>query len=145
MAITPAAQRHRAILGKDPSAIQLQLYEKFPDFLGFSDRELNAERLEAIVLLALTSGSKDDRVILFAPIAHEVWVLENFNAVADSIFSHCKTLPNRVAIAQAYKKLFEKIALTGRLLQVQKEPTHWLSFGFASDDPVPEWMGRRLL
>ncbi len=144
MPITPA-DKHRVILGKEPTPTQLELYTRYPAYRGFSDRTLNAEKLEAVILLALVSGGINERVLCCAPVAHENWVVAQFNEVATTAFNHCKTLPNKLVIANAYAKLFSKVAIIGRLLQITDEPSHWVSFGFSKDDPLPEWMPKRLI
>jgi hypothetical protein len=147
MAITPMSQ-HRTVLGKEATAEQVRLYSKFPEFRGFSDRTLDLEKFEATVLLALMAGAKAERVIFCAPQAHESWVIAQFNDVASIVFDGCKKVENkqkRVAIAKLYSSLFSKISITGRLLQLPAEPAHWMSFGFAVDDPIPEWVSNRLL
>ena len=139
---TPTSAKHRILLGKEETEKQSQLYVQYPQLRGFSDDSLNAEVLEAIVVLALTAGK--DRVLLLAPPAHSEWVLQEFEKVTDVIFSVCKTHPNPGRIAQGYGKLFEKVAIAGRVLQMD-EPGHWVSFGFKKADPVPEWLSSRLL
>ena len=140
---TPAAiERHRVILGKEPTPEQVRLYTKFPEFRGFSGLELDEERAEATILLALTFGTRQDRVLFCAPSAHEDWVVGQFNKAADLAFAHCKTLNNKVVIAQFYRDLFAKVLLVGNLLP--SEPTHWVAFGFLKD-PTPDWMSKRLL
>ena len=137
---------HARILGKEPTSEQLEFYAKFPTFLGFSDRSLNSERLEAVILKALLIKPLEDRVVMFAPVAHEEWVLEKYNSLANTVFNVCKGLRgSKVPLAQFYSKSFQRIAITGRLLQLPGEPKHWVSFGFSVEDPIPEWMSKRLI
>ena len=143
MAITPVVQ-HQLVLGKDPTASQVTFYEKTPGFRGLSDRSLDFEQLEATLILGLFSGTINDRVLMFAPVAHEAWVLEGFNTVISTIFEQCKKSEKAMARAKGYQTLFSKIALTGRLLQLETEPPHWVSFGFSKEDPLPEWMPVKL-
>jgi hypothetical protein len=139
------AASHRILLGKDPTETQIRLYENFPAFRGFSDKTLNPEVLEATIVLGLTFGLARDRVFVLAPVAHEDWVLAEFNKVTDLVFNECKKNPNRVRIAEGYGRLFKKLAIMGRLLQFKEEPVRWVSFGFSAEDPIPEWMPQRLL
>jgi len=151
MASTPTistsqnVERHRTLLGKEPTGIQVRLYENFPTFRGFSDKTLNPEVLEAVIVLGLTFGTAQDRVFVLAPVAHEDWVLEEFNKVTDLVFNECKKHPHRARVAKAYGTLFKKMAIMGRLLQFKEEPVRWVSFGFSAEDPIPEWMPQRLL
>jgi hypothetical protein len=143
--VTPLAAKHRTLLGKEPTAIQEQLYTRFPEFRGFSDRDLDSDKLEAVIVLGLLYGTVTEKVFVLAPVAHERWVLDHFNAVCDRVFEGCKKEKNRAHIAKVYGLMFKKLMLTGRLLQFQDEPTHWVSFGFAVGDVLPDWMGSRLL
>jgi hypothetical protein len=144
MSTTPETQ-HEVILGRKPTPKQCMLYSNYPRYCGFSDRSKSDEILEAVVLLALTMDKKADRVYLLAPVQYEDWVLEKFNSVADTIFGGCKKHPKGVALAKFYASLFKRIGIFGRLLQLTEEPRHWVSFGFAVDDPLPAWMRERLL
>jgi hypothetical protein len=145
MASTPTTRHHCTILGKDPSEKQTLFYANFPTFRGFSDQTLDPEILEAIIITALTFGAAQDRVFLLAPVAHEDWVLEEFNKVTDLIFNKLKKSPDQVKMATFYGVLFKKIAIMGRLLQFKGEPARWVSFGFSAEDPIPEWMSPKLL
>ena len=144
-ATTPFAIRHSLLLGKEPTATQMRLYSQFPEFRGFSDRTLDTEKLEAIVVLGLTFGPVPHRVHLLAPVAHEDWVIDAINKVTDQVFEACKKQKNPVAFARGCGEMFKKLALMGRLLQIPAEPERWVSFGFAVEDPLPPWMPRRLL
>lgn len=139
---------HSQVIGAQPSADQESLYRVFPDFRGYSDTSLNTDRFDAVVLVALSVAAKNDAVVVFAPTAHEKWVVSQFNDLADRIFTQCKAIggakAKRVQLAKAYETMFNRIQLTGRLLQVPKEPPHWLSFGFVASGPLPEWMPDKL-
>lgn len=101
---------------------------------------------EAVLLLALRSGTASDRIIVLAPLTQEGWLLEQCERMAMTCFEGCKKYPSRVKeLVYGYTRLFQKLKMTGRLLQLQEEPQHWVSFGFAVDDPLPEWVTNRLL
>lgn len=142
---TPTKEKHKTLLGKDPTPTQLCLYANFPEFRGFSDRTLDPEKLEAVLVLGLTFGTVRDRVFVLAPVAHENWVMEQFNAVCDRVFEVCKREKNRLHISKVYGLMFQKLVVMGRLLQLEHEPSHWVSFGFAVDEELPAWMGSHLL
>jgi len=142
---SPNSERHRTLLGKEPTETQVQLYSRFPEFRGFSDQTLDPEILEAIVILGLTFGTVQERVFVLAPVVHENWVLAEFNKVTDLVFNEVKKHPNRAGVAKAYGMMFKKLALMGRLLQFKEEPARWVSFGFSAEDPIPDWMPPRLL
>jgi hypothetical protein len=138
-------QKHLTLLDKKATKKQTYFYSRFPEYRGVSDRSLDAELLEAVLIAALTFGTYDDRVCVFAPIVHESWVLDQFNQIAGIIFGTCYKAPDKVKVAEGYKRMFKKILLAGKFLQLPEEPSHWVSFGFAVDDPIPEWMQKRLL
>lgn len=139
---------HSQVIGAQPSADQEALYRVFPDLRGYSDVSLNTDRFDAVVLVALHLAAKNEGVLVFAPTAHEKWVVSQFNDLADRIFSRCKAIggdkAKRTQLAKAYETMFGRISLTGRLLQIPKEPSHWLSFGFEASGPLPEWMPDKL-
>lgn len=139
---------HSQVIGVQPSVDQKALYRVIPDLRGYSDTDLNIERFDAVVLVALHLAAKNEGVLVFAPTAHEKWVVAQFNELADRIFSRCKSMggekANRTQLAKAYATMFNRISFTGRLLQIS-EPAHWVSFGFESSGPLPDWMPDKLL
>jgi len=143
--ITPLHLKHFVLLDKKATDKQKLFYSKFPEYRGVSDQFLDAEILEAVFIAALTFGTFDDRVCVFAPIMHESWILDQFKRVAKVIFQGCHRAQDKVKTAEGYKRMFGKILLGGRFLQLPKEPSHWVAFGFTMDDPIPEWMKKRLL
>ena len=142
---TPLSERHAILLGKDPTSVQQQLYSRYPEVRGFSDHALDPERLEAAVVAALTTGKANERVLLLAPVSHEVWVLDGINDVAARMFERCKMQRDPAAFARGLGTLFQKLLVAGRLLQLPAEPPYWVSFGFSIEDPLPEWMTGRLI
>lgn len=140
----PLYKKHEFLLGKKATAKQASFYNKFPEFRGLSDRSLDPEILEAVLISALMFGTVRDRVCILAPLAHENWVLEQFNKTADIVFEICKKQQDKVAVAKSYSLLFKKIVILGKILQIP-EPSHWVSFGFAVSDPIPPWVEFRLL
>lgn len=142
---TPLGERHKILLGKDPTPAQLELYSRYPDVRGFSERSLDVEKLEAAVVAGLTSGKPTDRVLLLAPVAHEVWVLDGINSIAAVMFERAKQQRDPVAFAKGLSTLFQKLVVLGRLLQITTEPEHWVSFGFSKEDPLPEWMPAKMI
>jgi len=140
---------HANIIGGSLTEDQKALYSVFPEFRGYSDSGLNAKRLEACVLIALSEAANSDKVLIFAPVAHEKWVIDCHNDLADRIFTRCRSLggdkASRVGLARAYKMLFQRVFITGKLLQIVDPPPHWVSFGFRATDPLPGWMSGKLL
>lgn len=143
----PAAEWHRTMLGLEPTEQQSKLYNSYPKYRGIADPALDPKVAEAILILALSSGFAQDKVLVLAPLSHEKWVLSQVNQLVVQTFQHCKmrTLDQAKREIAAYTQLFKKLQLTGRLLQLPKEPQHWVSFGFTLQDPLPEWMRPRLL
>lgn len=133
------------MLGKEATPKQCRLYSKFPKFRGFSNKSLDPEILEAILVSALLFGSYNERVIVLAPPNRESWLFEQLDQMTRTIFKGCKKDPDPIRSAKGYAALFKKISVFGRPLQFRKEPSYWLSFGFAISDPVPSWMSQRLL
>lgn len=145
MALT-TTEWHRIVLGTEPTAGQLRLYNQWPDFRGISDRTPDPKVAEATILLALRSGSASDRVLVLAPLAQEEWLLKQIESMAINCFERCKGNPSRAKdLISKFTLLFKKLAMTGRLLQLEEEPQHWVSFGFSVDDALPSWMPPRLL
>jgi hypothetical protein len=137
------------MLGKEPSNVQAQLYDKWPNFRGISSTAQDSAIAESAFVLAIRSGFADDKVLVLAPPTQEKWLLEQFSAFVDTIFERAKLAsdPDTVArTVKGYSKLFHKVVLTGRLLQLHREPQYWVSFGFTSTDKVvPAWVTRRIL
>lgn len=142
---TPLADKHRVLLSKEPTLQQVKLYSNFPEYRGFSDNSLNVECLEACLLAAMLFGTPQDQVVFLAPASQEDWVFQQFNGVADVLFLECQKSPNRVWLAQSIAKLFKKVTLAKNPVQLAQEPNRWVSFGFSSEDPLPAWVGSRLL
>lgn len=142
---TPNTKRHETLLGKEATKRQRHFYEKFPEFRGISDSSLDPEILEAVLISALTFGAAQDRIYFFAPLAHEEWVLKQFNQIADVIFERCKKWSKPVDKAKGIAMLFKKIVIIGKLPQIPSEPKCWVSFGFTTQDFIPEWMEPKLM
>ena len=140
-----AVRWHHTILSAEPSQEQMKLYDAWPNFRGFSDRSLDPAVVEAVIILALRSGKAEDRVLLLAPAEIEGWVLERFESLALRCFEGHRSRENAAEMINGFTRLFRKIVLTGRVLQLQEEPLYWMSFGFCEVDPLPSWMAGRLL
>ena len=137
---------HTQIIGDSPNDDQAAIYQAYPKHRGYSDSHLNIARFEAVMLLALCQAAKSEIVLVLAPEAREAWVIEHFNKLADRIFARCKEASgNRVELARAYKLMFKRTYITGRLLQIDREPPQWVSFGWHAEDPLPEWLPGKLL
>lgn len=72
-------------------------------------------------------------------------MLDRFDSLATRCFHGNRGRANAAEMIVGCTKLFRKIVLTGRLLQLREEPSHWMSFGFCVDDVLPSWMAGRLL
>lgn len=142
MADIATREWHRVLLGTTPSAVQQTLYQQYPQVCGYSSSDRNPELLEAVSLLALRSGSAEDRPLILAPIAMEAWVLEGIEQMAINVFQRCRHSPK---LLKGYTQLFQKLQLTGRVLQLPGEPKHWVSIGFSIGDVIPDWMRGKLL
>ena len=141
---------HSQIIGVEPNDDQKRLYASFTDFRGYSDDDLNSDRFEAIVLLSLSEAAQSEQgVLVFAPPVHEGWVIRHFNELADRIFTRCKSIggeaTKRIELARAYQTMFERVHLTGKLMQIHEAPARWVSFGFKRTDPLPDWVPDKLL
>jgi hypothetical protein len=138
---------HHTVLGTDPTPEQLRLYNSWPTFKGFSDNSLDPTVAEAVIILALRSGSGNDQVLVLAPQAAEQWLLEQFEAVAIRSFQWTKErYPTRAKeMINGFIQLFRKVKMTGRVLQLREEPAHWVSFGFLAESTLAPWMDGRLL
>lgn len=146
LAPIPCEQWHRTLLGQEPTEAQSKLYDSYPKYRGIADRTLDPKIAEAILILALQSGVAQDKVLVLAPLAHEKWMLAQFDQLVDRAFAVCKQYPQHARqMVTGYAQLFKKVQLTGRLLQLTREPQYWVSFGFSTEDPLPEWMPQRLL
>lgn len=138
---------HQIVLGRDPNADQLRLYNKFPNFRGISDAQRDVKIAEAVILLGLRSGTVDSTVLVFAPQAMEEWFLQQCDVMATSCFESCRRYEAQRAkeLIDGYTRLFQKLKMTSRPLQLSEEPAHWVSFGFTREDVLPAWMTPRLL
>lgn len=137
---------HTMIFGLVPSEDQLRLYQRYPAMRGYSDHQMDVRRCEAVVLLALQAGGGNDLVPILIPPSLEAEMLKQIEAIADTAFKSCRSIPkNAVGYVQGYAKMFKKLRLATRPLQMSQEPSNWLSFGFNSADPLPSWVGNRLL
>lgn len=142
----PLTEAHWRILGRSPNEDQARLYTSWPKFRGFSDRNLCPARAEAVIIAALMQGKGAERVFLLVPQGQEDWLLQQCDATATATFEGCKRYPKRAKeLIYGYTCLFKTLTMTGRLLQLQNEPEHWVSFGFSADDLLPPWMTNRLL
>lgn len=142
MSEIPVHEWHRVLLSTPPTPRQQALYQQFPVFRGYNCADQHSELLEAVTILALRSGSIDNKPLILAPIAMEGWVLAGIEEIAMRIFHRCKSSPKLV---KGYSLLFNKLLLTSRVLQLKGEPQHWVSLGFTTSDPLPEWMASKLL
>ena len=136
---------HRIVLGTEPTREQARLYTQWPDFRGIADRTQDPLIAEAVVILALKSGSVNAQVLILAPHSMESWLLQQIESVALRCFEGCKGGPRAKELIYGYTKLFARVRMNGRVLQMPDEPTHWVSFGFSAEDTLPPWMHGRLL
>jgi hypothetical protein len=137
---------HRIVLGADPAPAQVRLYSSYPDYRGISDRTRDTQIAQAVIVLALRAGETDDRVMLITPTAQAEWMLEQCEDAATKSFASCSGHPEHASrLAVGYTRLFKKLIMVTRPLQMADEPQHWVSFGFAADEPLPPWMPERLL
>jgi hypothetical protein len=141
--LTP--EKHLLLLNKKATSKQIHLYNKFPEYRGFSDLTLDTDIIEAVLILALTCGGPTDRVFVFTPISNIEWVISQFDQISKVMFKECKRLDDPKKMAQSYMVLFKKVVVLGKLLQLEKEPEHWVSFGFTIDNPIPSWLKQKLI
>jgi len=141
----PLTEAHQRILGRAPNDDQERLYTSWPKFRGFSDRNPDAVRAEAVIIAALMQGKGAQRVLLLVPQGHESWMLQQCESTAMACFEYAKKYKRVKELIYGYTYMFKTFTMTGRLLQLQEEPERWVSFGFTAEDLLPPWMSNRLL
>ena len=143
-------KNHALLVGVQPTALQRQLYDAFPQNRGFMSGELNPELFEAVIVTALvqtfTKKTQPDpfRVLLIVSSQHQKWAtsqLQNFTKV---VFERLKAQRAK-AVAQALGKAFKAIYMGSNVLQLDTPPTHWAGFGFNEKDTIPDWLRLGLL
>lgn len=139
-------QWHRGLYSEEPSPDQRRLYRLVTEMRGFSDRALSEARFDAVLVLGLLLGPMEERVVILSPEVHAAWILARIDKVFRALLEKTKLEGGDVVerIGQ-FKKLFSRFCMTGKVLRLETEPQHWVSFGFDSNDPLPEWMPERLL
>ncbi len=147
---TKLRQYHVLLLGQEPEPTHLSLYEGFPDSRGFSDRALNVERFEAVLLLGLAQTFKEpgqdkpNKTYLFVPATREAWAIKQLEAVARKVFARCKE-KKASQLAVHLGELFQHLMLGSRAIMLPSAPERWAAFGFHRADPIPDWMRDMLL
>ena len=141
---------HRLLLGTDPEAEHSKLYESRK--MGFSDKGFDKSRFLAVAMLTLSKTlrtAQPSRVVLLIAPTHDKWVVEEFDNISavafKSIKKHPGSLQGRAALAQLFGSAFKTVFYCSRLLQLPDQPESWTSYGFAREDPIPDWMRNGLL
>lgn len=142
---------HALISTVSPQEVQTNLYNSFPNALGFSSKLKDPAMFEAVLVLALAQASKGagdselHKVYFFAPAdLADGWLLAEFRDSAKRIFSRLKA-GRSVAAVKHVGELFHQIMFGSQVFAVPREPERWVAFGFSHEDPVPEWLRDKLL
>jgi hypothetical protein len=142
---------HR-LLGTEPNAKQRRIYDAYPGTRGLSDRGLDEETFESVLVMALTqtlprANSEPFKCYFFVPASVEKWAIEQLNVRAKRIFAHLKPLKGerKVLAARQLGSFFHCILMGSRVLQLEQGPERWVAFGFDKTDPIPEWLREGLL
>jgi hypothetical protein len=135
---------HQRLYGTPPSEIAQSLYEAYEQgYRGLDLRELDSERFQASLTLALyLTENRQHRVSLLVPKAQQDLVVQQLR---NSALQLIKSRRKNPASAKIIQGLFHCLMLQSRILQLEYEPVPWVSIGFTSKDPLPEWMKNRLL
>lgn len=139
---------HDLLLATPIQATHAQLYEAFPASLGFSSRQREDALFEAVFSLALFQaaglGQSVQEVYCFVPNVTRQWFLNHLRESTKVIFSQLRTR-NNVKLVEHIGGLFHQLKLGDQPGMLPNEPERWISFGFLKTDPIPEWMGSKLL
>jgi hypothetical protein len=138
------ADFHLRLYGTPPVEISKRLYEAYEQgFRGLDCREPDPEGFKASLALALylTDNCKH-RVWLMVPRAQQELVLKQLREAARQLI---KARRKNRTYAEIIQGLFHCLLIQSRILQLAYEPIPWVSLGFTSKDPLPEWMKDRLL
>jgi hypothetical protein len=139
---------HRGLLVTDPNEVQTSLYGAFPEFRGFSGRDLNTDRFLATLVLGMAQtypfgGTAYHPVALLVSKHAEEWAVGQIRQTVQEIIARLKS-EDRVQGIQMVRGALGALMLGCRALQID-EPPRWAAFGFDRADPIPEWMQGSLL
>ncbi len=141
---------HTQLIGKAPTKEHLTLYEAFPDYKGFSDREVNLARFEAVIVLCLSQAfnepgqDKPNKTYLFVPANQEKWAMAQLKILAQRLFARCKEHKAK-GTALYLGEVFRSLMLGSRAVLLVNDPGRWAAYGFDRKDPAPNWMRDKLL
>lgn len=138
---------HNLILGKTPSDSHAHFYSAFPKARGYSNSAHLLTLFDASLVVALyqVMGPKESRKVYFlVPAPAERWVTEAFKGKAQEFFSRLKA-KGSVPLVRRFGDVFSQIMLGSQAFALPQEPERWVAFGFAKTDPIPTWMGSKLL
>jgi len=138
------AKFHRGLYGPEPNPASLKLYEAAEGngIQGYDARVLDPDEFLASLALALHLTENQHRVYILVPKARQEQVLTQLKNVARQMIQARKDSPSGV---QFVKDVFALLVMESRVLQFPDPPDRWVSIGFCSTDPLPEWMKGRLL
>jgi hypothetical protein len=153
LTIETLQNRHRLILGKEPSETALLLYPRFPGQHGFGiDEEPCIPKFEATVVLALAQAFEDKnvRVVFFVPKNCELWAIDQFKAIAKGMFGRLKAQRNTISkealesASNLFKRVYAQVMIGSE--PTKDAPPYWVAYGFMEFDPqVPYWLREGLL
>jgi len=152
MAVPQSTKLHATLLGKPPTKIQYLFYDSGK--LGFSDKSLDEERFEAVALLTIrktmrTSMKRPERVGMVVPSSHEKWVVSHFNEFHRRMHENFKKMKglreSRFQLTLMMAECFKRVLVGGKgLLQMPEGAVATTSFGWVTEDPLPEWLRQGL-
>jgi hypothetical protein len=142
---------HEMVYGDPPQPEHLRLYEAFPEHRGFSDQSESVPRFEAALHLALLQTIPPEgaqgtfrRSYLLLPRTHQTWAIARVKSIAERMFAGFKA-KRQIPLAKSMGKCFEHMVTGHHVLQMHGEPEAWVAFGFTLADPLPSWLGKKLL
>lgn len=133
------AQFHEVLLNSAPQPEHLCLYGA-PTMRGFRENAFDRKRFLAVIVLALWLARPVDgeyrRVLLFVPVSHERWAVDTLRVVARHILS---SLKERRELYDFVVKAITNIQMGSKILGIA-EPDLWVTYGFGTTTPVPDWL-----
>ena len=110
---------------------------------GFDSRDPDdGDTFQGALALALFQTEGQQKVYLLVPKAQQEKIFRWLKLVARQLIRARRDNAEHV---EAIRDLFRYLIMQSRVLQFPDEPPRWVSIGFCSTDPLPEWMKGRLL
>lgn len=134
---------HNALLGSEPSPIQVALYDAYENgYRGYLAETFDDEKLIASLVIALAQTSPDDgtikglkQVALLTPKDLSEGVLLGIRKMAWRIMVRCKSYDfGRAVFKQAFKNI-----LLGHEIPAG-HPPRFVAYGYKPGDDIPGWL-----